>query len=175
MFFLLSKTLGWLLSPMNALALMLVAGVLLMLKGKRRAAACMVSGVTLVIVAVTCTPLPQLTIRPLEQAYATPPTLPSEIAGIVIIGGTERIAAVEGYGMGEMAAAPDTMTFARLAREYPHAKLLFAGGSGYTLQRGVTEAAVLKNCPRSSVLMGGASCWNLDRATHTKMRYSVKR
>ena len=88
--------------------------------------------------------MPEMVLAPLERAYAVPQSLPGDIAGIVLIGGTQRIDAVESYGNSEISALPDVMTFMRMARQYPHARLLFSGGSGELVRGNVSEADVIK-------------------------------
>jgi uncharacterized SAM-binding protein YcdF (DUF218 family) len=80
---------------------------------------------------ITLLPIPSLLVWPLEQRFARPDPLPAVVDGIIVLGGAQNTRMTREYGTPALNSAANTMTsFLWLARTYPEAKLVFAGGSG---------------------------------------------
>ena len=145
MFFYLSKVVGYLLEPLNVLILLQVAGLACLWSGRRRSAGWILGLTTATMLAVAILPIPQMLLRPLEQAVPRPTQLPPRIDGIVLLGGSQDQELTRAYGMPSIPNDATRVTeFAALARRYPQAQLVFSGGSGNLGTNELTEADVLR-------------------------------
>jgi len=145
MFFVTSKIFWWLLAPLQALILLQTIGLFCLWSNRPRLGRWLIAASTAAMVGVTFLPVPEMVLRPLEQWIPPPSRLPDEIDGIVLLGGAQEAALTEAYGKATLNAGADTMTsFVALARRFPHAKLIFAGGSGELSPGATTEADVVR-------------------------------
>lgn len=141
--FALGKIVWWLVNPGNLLLALIVLGTLALLVGWRRLARLCLVPASLVMLALTFTPLRDALVVPLEQRF--PPPAPTghdgPVDGIIVLGGaisTElsaiyQVPVVNGQG-GRLLA------FAELARRHPQAKLVFTGGSASLVDDSSREA-----------------------------------
>ncbi len=141
MFFELSKVLGFLAAPSNALMVLVFLGVVIMATplqrfGRRLA----VVGVILLAIA-GYSPLGQVLMLPLEQRF--PPWDASRGApdGIIVLGGavSPDVSAARGQAAVNEAAERITATV-ELARRYPQARIVYSGGSGALIDNEHLEA-----------------------------------
>lgn len=143
MFFLLSKIFWVVARPLNALFLLgLVAAVLARL-GWRRTGRSLLVAVAIAFAAIGFTQLPDYLLYRLE-VHALAPGLPSDPAGIVVLGGglaSESAAEPDGYHLGE--ASDRLVRGLELKRLYPQARLIYSGGLSSLTGQGLpeTEAA----------------------------------
>ena len=140
MTFILGK-LGWaLLQPGNLLLLCLLAGVFLLLRGRRRGELLVViAAIGLLLLAVA--PIGSVMMLVLEQRFPRPPALPERVDGIVVLGGgvDPRISLAYGEAVFNGSIAR-VITGAALARHHPEAKLALVGGEGEFFPVGFAEA-----------------------------------
>lgn len=131
MFFTLSKILGFFAVPSNLLISIGVLGLILLCTRFTRLASWLIVTSLVLIAIAGLSPLGNALILPLEQRF--PPWDPSHGApdGIVVLGGaiSPSISAARGEVALDEAAERITAT-AVLARRYPNARIVFAGGSG---------------------------------------------
>ena len=135
MFFIASKILWALVSPLNFVLLLLLAGAGLSIFCRRAARFLVAAGILLLFV-VGVTPLGPNLLASLENRYQRPAELPKQITGIIILGGTFD---------GELSAARNTLAVndnmerviegLRLARHYPLAIAVFSGGEGRLMKQ----------------------------------------
>jgi uncharacterized SAM-binding protein YcdF (DUF218 family) len=142
MYFVLSKTLGFLFVPSNVIAGMaLLALVLLVL---RRPLGKIAAGVALsALVLAAFSPLGNMLLTPLEQRYPAF-DFPDRIDGIIILGGsydTQMQGSVSTIVLEE--DTQPVAAVASLSRRYPKAKIVFSGGTDPSF-RGPSEAALVK-------------------------------
>ncbi len=131
--FVLPKLAEIVLRPSMALLLLALAGLLL-----RRPLPCWIGVVGLLSIVVL--PLDQWLARPLEDAVARPPR-PDRVDGVIVLGGAVEEDIFADRGLPALNAAAERMTeFLALARAFPQARLVFAGGSGRLLAAPATEA-----------------------------------
>jgi uncharacterized SAM-binding protein YcdF (DUF218 family) len=132
MSFFLSKILWVFLSPGFLLALLLGTGLTLALSPRAALkkigqSLCFLAAFCFILIAVL--PVGDWALTPLENRFAFHP--PDHVDGIVVLGGDEQTEISEARGQ---SVALDSMRryaeFAKLARRYPQAKLVFSGGSG---------------------------------------------
>lgn len=131
MFFVLSKIFWLLVQPLSLIFLLGLAGAVLV-AWRRVRTGLAIGGLALVLLgASSFTTLGFLLINPLEERFARPAEMPTDVSTIVMLGGATvgRVSAVR--GITELNDAGDRlMETLRLARLYPQAKVLISGGSG---------------------------------------------
>ncbi len=144
MFFILSKTAAFLLLPSNLFIIICLVGIVLMATRWRRAGARLaVAGFVLLAVAGYL-PLGELLIHPLENRF--PPWESSRGAptGIVVLGGV--IATSLTLNRGSPAVGGPTariIALAKLARQFPAARIIFSSGDASLIPGGPAEADVI--------------------------------
>ncbi len=91
-----------------------------------------VLGATLgAILAVAILPIGSWLTGPLEDRFAAPAGLPERVDGVIVLGGAIDLRRSVDRGTAELNQHAERMiAFADLARQYPKARLIFAGGSG---------------------------------------------
>jgi uncharacterized SAM-binding protein YcdF (DUF218 family) len=173
MFYYASKIISALIWPSNVIALMLVAGLVLVLTGwfvhwGRRLL------VTAVVLFLACSYLPigNWLVLPLEQRFARG-ALPERLTGILILGGFE-VPGI-GHARGELALneAAERLTEAlRLAYAHPEARVAFTGGAATML---TTEASAAETVSRYlqdvGVAPGRIVLESRSRTTHENALY----
>lgn len=145
MFFFLSKTLWWLLAPVNLLLLLLVAGMALLFTRFARTGKTLVALAALGFIVFGVLPTGAIMMRQLEDRFPRPPAITQAPAGIIVLGGGVNQVVTAMRGPLELTAAGDRMTeAAMLARRFPQAKLVFTGGSASLLGSPLREAHVAR-------------------------------
>lgn len=156
MFFVLSKTVGMLLYPVNLAVVLLCLGTMLVWTRWRRTGRILVTAVALAFVMAFVSPLDTWIAQPLENRFQRPDPMPETVTGIIVLGGGERPFLSAMHGTVETNEGGERFTAAMaLARRYPDARVLFSGGSGDLLHPGVPRrdggrAAVDRTRPRPS-------------------------
>ena len=130
MFFILSKTFGYLAAPSNlSMAIGLVGLILLFTRFRRLASWFIVTSLVLIAL-LGYSPLGRLLLLPLEERF--PPWDPSHgaPAGIVVLGGaiSPEVSLARG-GVALNGAAERITVAAELARRYTQARIIFSGGT----------------------------------------------
>lgn len=140
MFFVLSKTIALLLLPSNLLILAAAVGLLLLLTRWRRLGARLAGASVTLLLLIAFLPVGAWLIAPLERRF--PPWTPAEGApdGIIVLGGAISPIVSQSYGRpvvsidgGRIIAA------ATLARAYPKARIVYAGGDARLGASGLPE------------------------------------
>jgi uncharacterized SAM-binding protein YcdF (DUF218 family) len=141
LFFILSKTIGYMLLPTNFLiGLGLLGAVLLATRfaafGRKLAVA------SLVLLAVCgFSPIGNLLLYPLESRF--PPWDPARGApdGIIVLGASIEAELSAAHGVAVVKSAPDRIiAAAALAHRYPNARVVFSGGSANLISNDAREA-----------------------------------
>ena len=142
-FFYLSKILWSLFSPDIFLVYLFVAGVVCLLLNKFKAAKILLVITAVLCLAVAVFPVGQWLTYPLEKRFRVNPELPDRVDGIILLGGTVQVQMSHAWSQYELASSAEReIAFARLAREYPQAKLLMTGGNGTLRDQEYREADV---------------------------------
>jgi uncharacterized SAM-binding protein YcdF (DUF218 family) len=175
MYFVLSKTVGFLAIPSNVMVLLGLAGVVLMAtRFARTGRALAVTGIVLLAVA-GLSPLGNALILPLEQRF--PPWRAAEGSpdGIIVLGGAIGPTMSAARGEAQLNEAAERMTvLATLARQYPRARIVFSGGDPSLTGGGTSEAVFVVpmlesfGIPASRVELEGASRNTYENAVFTK-------
>jgi uncharacterized SAM-binding protein YcdF (DUF218 family) len=91
-------------------------------------------------------PVGQWLLLPLEQRFPRPVTAPSEVAGIILLGGAEEVELTEQTGTPSFNGSMETLTsFMALSRQFPNALLAFTGGTGAIAGNRLSEADVVRD------------------------------
>jgi len=146
MFFILSKTVGFIAVPSNVLVLIGLAGIALLPTRFTRAGRRLLVASVILIAAIGTLPIGDALILPLEERFPRWDAAHGAPAGIIVLGGaisTERSAARGLVAVND--AAGRVVEAVGLARRYPMARIVFAGGNANILS-GPPEAA-----PRRSI------------------------
>jgi uncharacterized SAM-binding protein YcdF (DUF218 family) len=147
MFFVLSKFLAPLENPGDILLLMLGVGVILSwFRPPRRLGVSIIAIVTFLFFVITLLPAYVWVAAPLENRFTVARPLPSQLDGIIVLGGAVNPIVTAERGLPALNADAEEMTeFVSLAKAYPHARLVFSGGnSGLFNRKSLSEAAVAK-------------------------------
>ena len=131
LFFLFSK-IGWaLLSPGNLIIFAGVFGVLLLLFNRLSAARKVLIPTALIALVVTAYPVSDFLMKPLESRFSKPQQMPTQIDGIIVLGGGEDLKRSISWQVTELGLGGDRyLGTAELARAFPNAPIIFTGGSG---------------------------------------------
>jgi uncharacterized SAM-binding protein YcdF (DUF218 family) len=130
-FFILSKTIGYLLMPSNLLMTIGLVGIVLLFTRFRRLASWLIVTSLVLMAVVGYSPLGRILLLPLEQRF--PPWNASRGApdGIVVMGGAISPDISVARGVVALNGAAERITVAaELAHRYPNARIIFTGGSG---------------------------------------------
>jgi uncharacterized SAM-binding protein YcdF (DUF218 family) len=137
MFFILSKTLALLLLPSNFLIAIGIVGVALLLTRWRRVGTRLMA-VSIVLLALAgFLPIGAVLEHALESRF--PPWNPARGApdGIIVLGGAIDSTLSREYGTTQFIESGERITaIAKLARDYPNARIIYSGGSGGLFGRG---------------------------------------
>lgn len=146
-FFLAAKLVGVLIRPDAWLAILLGAIALSCLRGWRRMAKSLSVLGFIAVLTVGMLPLGDLLLHPFEAAHARVEEI-ARVDGVIILGGAEDIASSTKWRTPQFNEASERLTTAlALSKRHPHAKVLFAGGSGRVQDvagAATTEAAIAK-------------------------------
>ncbi len=107
----------------------------------------LVAGTALVTLAVAMLPLGQWALRPIEDRFPPPVTLPTRVDGIIVLGGVVDEDVIGKRGIPRSLAAtgsPRLDAFLELSRRYPMARHVFTGGSIELINGRDTEADVVR-------------------------------
>ena len=141
MFFVLSKTIGYLVVPSNLLMAMGLIGLVLLFTRFRRLASWLIVTSLVLIALVGYSPLGRTLLRPLEDRF--PPWDASRGApdGIVVLGGAISPDISMARGVVALNASAERLTVTvELARRYPNARIIFTGGTASLDSKAPLEA-----------------------------------
>ena len=141
MFYVLSKILGFLVTPSNFMVGLGLAGILLLPTRYTRIGRQLLVASVLLIAAIGILPLGDVLAIPLEDRFPQWNPASGPPSGIVVLGGVinAEIATRRG-GSGLSDAAERLTAAADLARRYPATRVVFTGGNGALIADGPIEA-----------------------------------
>ena len=182
LFFVLSKTLGFLLLPTNFLIGVGVIGAILLATRFASLGRKLVMGSVLLLVICGLSPLGNYLLYPLESRF--PPWDASRGGppdGIIILGASIEADLSAAHGTPVVRSAPDRIiTAAALAHRYPNARVVFSGGSANLIANDTREAdfasAIFESLgiSRSRLIMERASRNTQENAQFSKALVAPK-
>lgn len=135
-FWVLSKLFWQLLAPEKVVLSLLFLGTVLIWTRWKVAGRWLVSIASILFLIPTLLPLSNFFFWPLEERFSAPSELPKNITGIIALGGAEKTVITFTRGQPSLNGGAERMTtFTALARRYPDAKLIYAGGIGSLYQQ----------------------------------------
>jgi uncharacterized SAM-binding protein YcdF (DUF218 family) len=129
MFFILSKTIAFLLLPSNILFLVGLIGLVLLATRFRRAGVRMMAICLVLMTVIGFVPFGGMLVRALESRF--PPWNPAGAApdGIIVLGGAISPDLSRLYGAVQLSDSAERVTvIPELARAYPNARIIYSGG-----------------------------------------------
>src|ERR1700709_409198 len=139
MFFLLSKTVGWLVTPSNLIVVLGVSGWILSSSRFTTTSRWLFILAGSMFLTAGLTPFGNWLLVPLEQRFPAWDSV-RPFSGIIILGGSISPEPSESRGGPVISSGADRLVFAAdLARRFPEAPIIFTGGSG-NLAGGSREA-----------------------------------
>jgi uncharacterized SAM-binding protein YcdF (DUF218 family) len=180
MFFILSKILGFVAVPSNLLVLIGLAGIFLLFTRFVRAGRRLLVASVILIVAIGVLPVGNALILPLEERFPPWDPMQGTPAGIIVIGGVIDPERSEARGQFSLDEAAERVTVAvELARQYPTARIVFAGGNA-NLFSGTPEAEFAGRffeslgVPRNRITLETRSRSTAENAVFTKRLIAPK-
>ncbi len=144
MFFVLSKTAAFFLLPSNFLFALGLVGLVLLFTRWRRAGTRLLAASFVLLALAAFLPIGGTLMHMLEQRF--PPWNPARGApdGIVVLGGTISPRLSRIYHSVQLSGSAERVTvIAKLARDYPKARIVYSGGDASLLGNGGREADYL--------------------------------
>lgn len=140
-FFIVSKLLWLIISPENLIVFALALVVLLFILNKDALAKKTLYSSSAVIFFIAIFPIGSWLMYPLETQFPTKPTLPQQVDGIILLGGSFVPSSSEAWNKVQTNSFADRIhDFLALIHQYPNAKAIFTGGSASVLNKHKTEA-----------------------------------
>jgi uncharacterized SAM-binding protein YcdF (DUF218 family) len=175
MYFLLSKTLGALLTPTTFITVLGLAGlVLLCLRLVRWGRALITASVSLLVIC-GLTPIGYFLLVPLENRFPVWDASAGAPAGVVILGGSIDPDLSSGRGFAVVPVAADRMVAAaELARRFPNIPVIYTGGSADLFSQDAREADYATEyferlgLPKGRVTLERASRNTMENASFTR-------
>lgn len=141
MFYVLSKIFWLFIQPLNLAALFVLVALIAMAIAWRRTAVAAATLALLVLVVPAWTTLGALMLKPLENHFARPDPVPTDIAGVIVLGGGFEGGVNLVRGGYELNGSGDRFVeTAILARRYPQARIVVTGGNGSLMLEGEGDA-----------------------------------
>jgi len=140
-FFLASKIIWALISPDSLIVILGVSAWIASTLQWQRISRSLLATCALLLVLIGFLPVGEWLIAPLENRFTTNVALPSEVDGIIVLGGAILPRMSNVWQQPEVGDAADRLTnFLYLARLYPNAQLVFTGGNGAVAEQEFKEA-----------------------------------
>jgi uncharacterized SAM-binding protein YcdF (DUF218 family) len=129
-FFVFSKTIGYLAVPSNVMMALGLIGLLLLFTRFSRLAGWLIVTSLVLIALVGYSPLGRILLLPLEERFPLWDTSRGAPDGIVVLGGSISPEISEARGVVALNGSAERLTAAAgLARRYPNARIIFTGGT----------------------------------------------
>jgi uncharacterized SAM-binding protein YcdF (DUF218 family) len=180
MFFILSKTVGFIAVPSNLLVMIGLAGIALLFTRFVRAGRRLLVASVILIAAIGVLPVGNALILPLEERFPPWDAALGSPTGIIVIGGAINSDRSAARGRVSLNKAAERVTVAvELVRQYPIARIVFSGGNA-DLFSGPPEADfVLRffenfGVPRNRITVEAQSRDTAENAVFTKSLIALK-
>lgn len=140
MFFVLSKTLGFLAVPSNFLAVAGIAGICLLVTRWRRLAHALLIGSIVMLALLGFSPLSNVLLLSLSERFPAWEAGRNDPDGVIVLGGVIDPDVSAARGVIELdSSAERALALLTLARRFPNARIVFSGGSGSLLPNALAE------------------------------------
>ena len=143
-FFIISKAVWFFVSPDNLLLVWFIVALFFLWRNKFVWAKRLLFSLAILLIVISFLPIGGWLLYPLETHYEANPQL-DKVDGIIVLGGAED--PLHSYLWQQISLGGSVerdITFAKLAKEFPEAQLVFAGGGGNVEGKDYREADVAK-------------------------------
>ena len=141
MFFIASKLVGFVIQPLNLVALFLLVGLVASLLKLKRLSVLFPALALLVLVVSAWTSAGSVLLEPLEDRFTRPATPPEDVKGIIVLGGFfEGGINLVRHGYELNNSADRIVEAVILARRYKDAEIVVTGGNGSLMLAGEGDA-----------------------------------
>jgi uncharacterized SAM-binding protein YcdF (DUF218 family) len=145
MFFVISKILGFLTVPSNALVIAGVAGVCLLPTRWRKLSLTLLIGSVVTLAVLGLSPLSNVLLLTLSERFPAWQDGRIDPDGVIVLGGVIDPEASDARGLIELdSSAERAVAMLTLARRFPKARIVFSGGSGKLTPGALAEAPFAK-------------------------------
>ena len=145
MFFVFSKTFGFLVTPSNFFVVAAVAGACLMLTRWRRLALTLLIGGVVMLAVLGLSPLSNVLLLTLTERFPAWQAGHADPDGVIVLGGVIDPEVSAERGQVELdSSAERALALLSLARRFPKARIVFSGGSGNLIMDPVAETRFAK-------------------------------
>ena len=145
MYYSISKFLEIFLDPGVLLTVLVLAGAGAALLRWRRLARWICGLAIALVLLFGVLPLGAWLALPLEQRFPADPALPDQVAGIIVLAGTERVEPSAAWHQPLVSDPSPLLALVSLGRRYPEARLVFSGGSKSRHDPTVSEAGIVRD------------------------------
>lgn len=181
MYFALSKILWFLMKPSMLLFLGMTVGLILVLTRRFRRMGLWLFGTTfLCLWAVTVIPIGEMLVRDLEERFPQQTTVPENIGGIIVLGGSIDPLMSRARGQIAVDSSVERLLFlAILADTRPGVPLIFTGGSGHLFDQDAREGhyfeglAKMLRLDMSRVIVESESRNTMENAVFSKKLVTI--
>jgi uncharacterized SAM-binding protein YcdF (DUF218 family) len=143
MFFTLSKVFGFFTQPSNAIATVCVIGAAMLLTGRQRSGARVLTFGMLLLLVFGYSPAGNVLLLSLTERFPAWQSDGQDPEGIIVLGGAIDSEATTARGSLEVnSAAERIFAMLDLAKRFPKARIVFSGGSGNLFGDSVSEAPI---------------------------------
>ncbi|XIA63083.1 YdcF family protein [Bradyrhizobium sp. TZ2] len=181
MFFILSKTIGFLLLPTNLLIGLGFVGAVLMFTRFASLGRKLLIAAVLLLVICGLSPLGKALLYPLESRFPAWDATRGAPDGIIVLGASIEADLSAAHSTPVVRGAPDRIiTAAALAKRYPNARVVFSGGSANLISNDAREAdfagAIFESLgvDKSRLIMERRSRNTLENAEFSKVLVAPK-
>lgn len=129
MYFIVSKSLGWLLVPSNLLLLGGVAGFALTFSRFANAGRRLMQSVFILVILCGVSPIGKWLLTPLESRFPAWRATPEEPTGVIVLGGDINLDVAAARGVVSPANPHRIVMAATLLHRYPQLRALYSGGN----------------------------------------------
>jgi uncharacterized SAM-binding protein YcdF (DUF218 family) len=131
LFFFTSKCVWALINPVNLIILLTCLATILLVFNIHKLAKRIFILLLFINVPLLVYPVGDLLIYPLESRFERPEVMPSNIDGIIVLGGAESLKKSVSWQQAQVNEAAERYLYtAKLAKRYPKVPVLYTGGSG---------------------------------------------
>jgi uncharacterized SAM-binding protein YcdF (DUF218 family) len=181
MYFLLSKTIGTLLTPSNFIVTLAVTGLVLILCRLPVVGRRLILAAALLLGICGLSPIGTLLLLPLEKRFPAESVLQGAPNGVIVLGGSIDLELSAARGFAVFPTGADRfVAAAELARRYPEIPVIFTGGSSALMGGGAGEADFALDLferlglPRDRIFVEGRARNTIENAAFTKAMASPK-
>jgi uncharacterized SAM-binding protein YcdF (DUF218 family) len=145
-FFYASKLIWLVASPSSLFLILMIVSVVLLFAGYQVIARRLLATLTALLLFIAVFPVGSWLLYPLEARFDSNPSLPADIDGIIILGGSVMPQQSEAWGQLETNQfAERLIAGVSLSRRYPSARVVFTGGSASIFPGRPTEADMVRD------------------------------